>query len=181
MVRVFNQYVSLKSLLLILLEDILIVGGLFCGARLRFWGNLPEFYDFIRLPNFGVQVLIVVVAVQICFYYSDLYSFTHIRSRDGEVVDICQSIGIACLLLGVVYYIFPVLLLGRGVFFIGVGISAALVFGSRLLLDQAWRAAAPGGAPTTRPASIRRTSSIAAGAPIRCRAPTAGALRSAST
>jgi sugar transferase (PEP-CTERM system associated) len=143
MVRVFNQYVSLKSLLLILLEDILIVGGLFCGARLRFWGNLPEFYDFIRLPNFGVQVLIVVVAVQICFYYSDLYSFTHIRSRDGEVVDICQSIGIACLLLGVVYYIFPVLLLGRGVFFIGVGISAALVFGSRLLLDQAWRAAAP--------------------------------------
>jgi sugar transferase (PEP-CTERM system associated) len=143
MVRVFNQYVSLKSLLLILLEDILIVGGLFCGAKLRFWGNLAEFYDFVQFPNFGVQSLIVVLAVQICFYYSDLYSFTHIRSRNGEVVDICQSIGIACLILGVVYYIFPALLLGRGVFFIGVGISGALVFSSRLLLDRAWRAAAP--------------------------------------
>jgi sugar transferase (PEP-CTERM system associated) len=142
MVRVFNQYVSLKSLLLILLEDILIAGGLFCGAKLRFLEDAAEFDHFVRLPNFGVQVLIVVIAVQLCFYYSDLYSFTHIRSRNGEIVDICQSIGIACLILGVLYYIFPALLLGRGVFFIGVGISGALVFGSRLLLDHAWRAAA---------------------------------------
>jgi len=143
MVRVFNQYVSVKSLLLILLEGILIVGGLLCGAKLRFLGNVAEFYDFVQLPNFGEQVLIIVIAVQICFYYCDLYSFTYTRSRSGEIVDICQSIGVACLILGVVYFIFPALLLGRGVFFMGVGISGALVFGSRLLLDHAWRAAAP--------------------------------------
>lgn len=143
MIRVFNQYVSVKSLLLILFEDILMAFGLLCGARVRFLGQFPEFYDYIRFPTFAFQAAVVVLALQLCFYYSDLYSFTHIRRQNEDLVGICQAIGTACVLLGLLYYVFPDLLMGRGVFFIGVGISGTLVFASRLMLDRAWKAAAP--------------------------------------
>src|SRR5215471_14927664 len=142
MIRIFSQYVSPKSLLLVILEDVLIALSLLVGAWLRFWNNSVEFENYVRLPEFGRQILIVVVVFQVCFYYSNLYNFAAIRRRYQLLMCLGQSLGTASLLLGITYYIFPSLLIGRGVFFIGITLVAISVIASRLVLDHAWQFAA---------------------------------------
>jgi sugar transferase (PEP-CTERM system associated) len=142
MIRIFSQYVSPKSLLLIILEDVLIAFSLLLGAWLRFWNDQAEFENYVRLPEFGRQILIFVIVFQVCFYYSNLYNFAAIRRRHQLIMCLGQSLGSASLLLGVMYYIFPSLLIGRGVFFIGISLVAVCVLVSRLTLDRAWQFAA---------------------------------------
>ena len=143
MIRIFSQYVSPKSLLLVILESGLIILSLLCGARLRFWGNPAEFALYVQAPEFAFQMVIFTVTLMACFYYSDLYDLSAIRSRREQLVCLGQSFGAACLLLGLLYFIFPTLLIGRGVFFISTALVATLVWVTRMGLDTAWRIAAP--------------------------------------
>ena len=138
MIRIFSQYVSPKSLLLMVLEDVLIACSLLLGAWLRFWNDSAEFANYVKLPVFGGQILIVIVVLQVCFYYSDLYNLSAVRRRYQLVMCLGQGLGSASVLLGLMYYIFPNLLIGRGVFFIGLSLVAISVFASRQALDHAW-------------------------------------------
>ena len=141
MIRVFNQYVSPKSFLLLGLEGIVIAISLLLGAWLRFVNQTDEFTNYVRSPDFILQTLIVVIVLQICFYYSDLYNLTATRRRYQLIICLGQSLGAACLVLGGIYNFFPNLLIGRGVFLIGIGFIAINVLASRLVLDRAWQLA----------------------------------------
>src|SRR5579863_7120677 len=107
MIRIFSQYVSPKSLLLVLLESGLVILGLLCGARLRFWGSPTEFQIYVQAPEFAFQMAIFTVTMMACFYYSDLYDLSAIRTPREQLVCLGQSFGAACLLLGLLYFIFP--------------------------------------------------------------------------
>jgi len=143
MIRIFSQYVAPKSLLLILLEAALMVLALVCGVRLRFWNNPSEFEFYTRLPEFAWQGLVFASIFQICFYYSDLYDLKMIRHRHEQLICLGQSLGAGSLVLGLVYVVFPDLLIGRGVFFISTLLVALFVLLNRLGMDAAWRIAAP--------------------------------------
>ena len=56
MVRIFNQYVSAKILLLIVVEALLIAGSQFCAVKLRFWNDPTEFASYVSLPDFEIQI-----------------------------------------------------------------------------------------------------------------------------
>jgi sugar transferase (PEP-CTERM system associated) len=56
-----------------------------------------------------------------------------------RVLRIEQSLGAACLLLGLLYFLVPSLLLSRGVFLIGMLLVTAFVLLTRKLLDRAWQ------------------------------------------
>lgn len=143
MIRVFNQYVSTRTLLLVIQEAILILIGLTLGARFRFVTSDPEFQNYTQIPKFACEAVIVIVVVQTCFYYSDLYSMVQIRHQRQEFLSICQALGGALLVLGVIYYVFPNMVLGRGVFFIGMSVASALVIITRVLVDHTWQATRP--------------------------------------
>lgn len=142
-IQVFNQYVSPKSVLLMLLEGSLIALALICGVRIRFWNSAQGFNDYIALPEFTLQALAFVITLQVCFYYCRLYNPTAIRSRNEQWIAIGQSMGSGCLLLGVLYFVFPALLLGRGIFFISLALVPAFVALNRITVDRIWKAAAP--------------------------------------
>lgn len=143
MIRIFSQYISPKSTFLVVLETVLIALALIGSVRLRFWNSPLEFASYSETPEFVTQVLVFVVVFQVCFYYCDLYNLTAIHKRSEQWICLWQSIGAGSLLLGLIYFVLPDLLIGRGVFFIGVGLVLVLVGSSRLVLDKAWRAAAP--------------------------------------
>ncbi len=143
MIRVFNQYVSAKSFLLMAVEALLIVLSLICAVKLRFWNNPTEALFYLALPDFAVQAAIVVFVCVACFYYNDLYDLSTGHSAVERVLRVEQSLGAASLLLGLLYFMFPSLLLGRGVFIIGMALVTALVILSRKLLDKAWQLTAP--------------------------------------
>jgi sugar transferase (PEP-CTERM system associated) len=143
MIRILNQYVSPKSLLLIALEGVLIVAGLLCGARIRFLGSAIEFNAYVQAPQFVLQLVLFVVTFQVCFYYSDLYDLRALRGRQEELICLGQSLGAASLFLGLMYFVFPSLLIGRGVFFIGMAVVTTLVIVARMSLERAWRVVSP--------------------------------------
>jgi sugar transferase (PEP-CTERM system associated) len=142
MIRIFNQDVSPKNFLLIAIETVLIAFSLLLGAWLRFFNQADEFTKYLRSSDISLQILIAVIVLQVCFYYFDLYSLTEMSPRYQVVICLGQSLGAACVLLGGLYYIFPNLLIGRGIFFIGVSLVAVNVFSSRWALDRAWHVAA---------------------------------------
>lgn len=141
MIRVFSQYISSKSVALIALECIIITLALLVAAKLRFWRSATEM-NFI-VPAFMAQVAICVIVLQLCLYYSDFYDLRVVKRREEQAICLGQSIGAACVVLAVVYYVFPALLIGRGVFLMSMLIVAGSVMASRLALDTAWRVAAP--------------------------------------
>ena len=143
MIRVFNQYVSGKSLLLMVMEALLIIVSLICAVKLRFWNNPTEAGLYLAFPDFAVQAAIVVFVCLACFYYNDLYDLSAGYSAVERVLRVEQSLGAASLLLGLLYFMFPGLLLGRGVFIIGMALVTGLVILSRKLLDKAWQLTAP--------------------------------------
>src|SRR5713226_3427630 len=143
MIRIFNQYVSPKSLLLMFIEGLLIALALLCGVRLRFWTHPDEVGLVVQFPDIAIQGLVIVLIVQLCFYYSDLYNLNVLRGRSEQFICLGQSLGSACLVLGAIYYIFPGLLIGRGTFLISVCLMAAFVIVNRVVLDRAWQFAAP--------------------------------------
>jgi sugar transferase (PEP-CTERM system associated) len=142
MIRVFNQYISPKTVILMIVEGIFIALALLCGARIRFWGNPSEFSNYIGLPEFLIQGLVFVAVLQICFYYCDLYNLNATWRRNEQWIAVGQSLGSGCLLLGLLYFIFPELLLGRGIFFLSLVLVPLFVGSSRLVLDRIWQSSA---------------------------------------
>jgi sugar transferase (PEP-CTERM system associated) len=139
MIRIFSQYVSLKSLLLMVLESCLIVLSLVCAVKLRFWNNPTEYSLYVAFPDFAGQIAIVVAVCLACFYFNDLYDLRTGYGPVERVLRVEQSLGAACLLLGLLYFLFPNLLLSRGVFLIGMLLVTTFVLLARKLLDRAWQ------------------------------------------
>ena len=125
------------------IESLLMSLALVCGVFVRFWNQPLEFDSYIQFPDFAIQVVIFVTIFQLCFYYSDLYNLDTMRTRYEQLLCVGQSLGAGCLALGLVYYVFPSLLIGRGVFFISTALAATFVMVSRVVLDRAWQYAAP--------------------------------------
>lgn len=143
MFRVFNQYVSVKMLLLMMLETAVIVLSFVGAAKLRFWNNPTEFEAYTIFPEFAVQTTIVVLVCLACFYFNDLYDLNAAHGAVERVLRIEQSLGAACLLLGLLYFLVPSLLLSRGVFLIGMVLATALMILTRKGLDSAWQLTGP--------------------------------------
>ena len=140
MIRLFSQYVSPKTLLLVGLETVLISLSLLCAVRLRFWNDASEFQACTGMPHFAWQLLVVVVVFQACFYLNDLYAPSPGSLPEDGGLRVGQSLGAASLLLGVLYYLIPGLLVGHGVFFLNMILAGGLVFLSRVALDRVWSA-----------------------------------------
>lgn len=143
MIRVFNQDVSPKTVALAGVECALMAAALFIGAKVRFWDDPLEFDSYTRWPDFGLQALLFIGVFQLCLYYSDFNDVRLVRRRYEQVVCLGQSLGAGSVLLALVYYLFPALLIGRGVFFISTLLVAASVIAVRFALDRAWQAAPP--------------------------------------
>jgi sugar transferase (PEP-CTERM system associated) len=139
MIRIFSQYVSPKSLLLIALETGLLALSLLCAVRLRFWNNAMEFDAYTDLPHFAWQVVVVVAVYQLCFYLNDLYDAQPTGRRDDQALRLGQSLSAASALLGLLYFLVPSLLVGRGVFFLNMVLAVAFTLLSRIALDRLWQ------------------------------------------
>ena len=143
MFRILNQYVSAKSLALLIEEGVLVLLSLICAVKLRFWNNPVEFSQYVAFPDFAVQCSIVVIVCLGCFYLNDLYDFSAGYDTADRVMRIEQSLGAASLLLGSVYFLFPSLLLSRGVFIIAMLLATALTVVSRNAFEKVWQLTAP--------------------------------------
>jgi sugar transferase (PEP-CTERM system associated) len=139
MIRVFSQDVSVKSLLLLAAESGVIVVSLVLGAWLRFWDDPGQFSLYANSGGFLLQIFTVLVVLETCCYYNDLYDLSIVRPRGELILSLAQALGAGCLLLGLLYFLFPGLLVGRGVLFIALALIVVFVGAMRSGVDWVWQ------------------------------------------
>ncbi len=89
------------------------------------------------------KAALVAAVCQICLYYADLYDLRVAADRRELFVRTLQSLGAASLILAALYYLFPDLILGRGVFLIAALIVILIIILWRLVFLWLARHARP--------------------------------------
>jgi sugar transferase (PEP-CTERM system associated) len=125
---------------LIACEALLITAGVGGAAYVRF----GDWTWTILIAERGLgRVLLVTLVCQICFYYADLYDLRVLSDRRELFIRIVQATGCAALVLATLYFWFPFLVLGRGVFMIAAALVVPLIVGGRIAFEWLSRQVGP--------------------------------------
>ena len=121
----------------IVFETALIVGAVLAAAYLRLGPEALHDRDTL------LKALFVAFVCQTAFYLGDLYNLRIVSDRREMFIRMVQGLGISSLILGVIYFWFPWLIVGRGVFVIAALLVVVLVIGWRLCWEFLARAVGP--------------------------------------
>ncbi len=81
------------------------------------------------------RVLLIVMVCQICLHYSDLYDLRTIESKSDLARRLLRAIGATSLILGVAYWLFPLLVVEQGVFLLTAALAIVMVMAWRAVFD----------------------------------------------
>lgn len=117
MIRLFNTYVPGRTLFLGFSEACLIVFAF--AASTAIWAGQDT--ELVLAYEGGLTKIVLVAAVfLISMYYLDLYDSLILTNPREIVVRLVQVFGVGTLLLSVIYFVFPQVQLGIGVFSVGL-------------------------------------------------------------
>ena len=135
------QHVTWRSGTLVLLESSLIVGAVVASAfvvlGVQAWGLVSS---EAVLP----KALLIAYTCQLCLYYGDLYDDPRLATDRRELlIRLIQALGSAALILSVLYFWFPALIIGRGVFAVAAVLVTTFVIGWRIAFSWAAHSIGP--------------------------------------
>jgi sugar transferase (PEP-CTERM system associated) len=84
----------------------------------------------------SLKIVFVSVAIVICMYYFDLYDSSILINHREVLIRIAQTLGTVYSLSVLLYYLYPPLELGRGIFVIGLVFTAMLLLLWRVLFSK---------------------------------------------
>ena len=132
--------ITRRSVVLVGFETLLIVLGVALGALLR----LGRDAEILLLHENGFQkALLIAFVCQTCLYYADLYELRVVSDRRELFIRIVQALSATSFLLGAIYFWFPGLVIGRGVFMASSILVLVFVAGWRLAFEWLTRNVAP--------------------------------------
>jgi sugar transferase (PEP-CTERM system associated) len=97
-------------------------------------------YDLIERRGW-LKLIVVTLVIQLSFYLFDLYDLPATRSYRRVVTNMAIALVVATVLLAILFYLVPVLSLGRGIFLVMIAFGSGVIPGWRLL--AAWSAGHP--------------------------------------
>ena len=65
--------------------------------------------------TYWAKIALVVAVCETSLYFNDLYDFQVVRRRIDLLVHMMQALGVACVVLSVIYFLSPNASLGRGI------------------------------------------------------------------
>jgi sugar transferase (PEP-CTERM system associated) len=117
MVRLFHVYYPVRSLVLLGGEIIIVCFSFVLATVFRFG---PESYLTLSYENGFYKILCVTGCSILCFHCFDLYAPQKLGSKSELYVRLLVVLGTLAFLLGLVSYVFPKLMVGKGVYVIGL-------------------------------------------------------------
>src|SRR5262245_29951578 len=106
------------------------------AVALAAWLRLGEHAWTVLSGSDGFwKVAIVALVAQGTLYYADLYDERVTSDRRELVTRILQALGAASIILALVYYWFPALIIGRGVFMLTALMVSTFVLGWRVAFE----------------------------------------------
>ena len=131
MIRFLNAYFPARTLLLGASEAFLVAFGFVAAAVARL--GMDEANLMLNYQRGFLKILVVAAVFTVCMYYFDLYDSGVCSNKREVLTRLVQVFGTVCILLAVLYYVFPLLQLGREICLIGFIFVALLLVGLREL------------------------------------------------
>ena len=133
MIRLLHAYFPARTLFLGISEACLVVIAFVAATVARLGTN-----DASLMLNYEqgfLKIFVVSAAFIVCMYYFDLYDSSILTNHREVITRVIQVLGTVCILLAFLYYVYPPLELGRGIFLIGfIFVALLLFFWRRLFL-----------------------------------------------
>jgi sugar transferase (PEP-CTERM system associated) len=126
------RVLTLRSAILVAFETAGIIVAVVAAAYLRL-GDLA--WDLLKNEHGAAKTLVVAGVAQSCLYYADLYNVRLVSDRRELFVRIMQALAAASFILAAVYFWFPALIIGRGVFLIAATFVVLLIVTWRMVFD----------------------------------------------
>ena len=126
MIRFLNAYFPTRTLFLGISEAFLVAFAFVAATVVRLGTS-----DATLMLNYEqgfLKILIVACVFIVCMYYFDLYDSLVLSNRREVLTRLVQVLGTVCIVLALLYYAFPKLQLGRGIFLIGFLLVGLFVF-----------------------------------------------------
>ena len=139
--RAFFRGVTRRAAVLIGVEAAVILGCVYFAVLVRLGGG--ELGDFAWAEGVLPKALLIAGVTQLCMYFADLYDFRILADRRELFARAVQALGGASLLLAAIYFWFPDLIVGRGVFMVAAGLIVTLLFGWRIAFEWGSRRVGP--------------------------------------
>ncbi len=102
-----------------------------CGIVAIFIRFGDQAWDVLGAQRGWQKTLLSTALLLASFYLFDLYDFHLIRSRKVLLLRLVQALGIGGIALALIFYIWPQMILGRGVFLLGMSLTLTLMIGWR--------------------------------------------------
>ncbi|MDP2647535.1 MAG: TIGR03013 family PEP-CTERM/XrtA system glycosyltransferase [Desulfobacterales bacterium] len=122
--------IGIRHLILLIVEDAIILMAILIAMGLRFGQDVR----FILMDSGEwLRIAAVVLTTQLSFYYHDLYELKVLNSRRELFIQLLQALGVTSIALSLLYYLFPDLVLGKGIFALFVLVVIGVVVVWRLV------------------------------------------------
>lgn len=120
----------MRTSLLLLAEAAVVFGAIVSAVYLRL--GVDDSYYELAIRHGFLKAALVTVFCLAAFYLFDLYDFVVMHDRRELVLRLVQGLGLAWIALALAFYVFPQLMLGRGISVIGLPLALGLMVGWRV-------------------------------------------------
>jgi len=138
-IRFFRHYVPLNLLLLVLVEACILGGAIYAGVGARFLDASAIPSDLEPLLPKAISFSLVMLGLMTA---SGLYDPDWQGSVRALLQRLGLSFGLGLVAMSLLFYFFPILLVGRGAFVLAFGIALVGILASRVLFTRWTRTAA---------------------------------------
>jgi sugar transferase (PEP-CTERM system associated) len=139
LIRFFRHYVPLNLLLLVLIEALILGGAVYAGVSARFFDSNAIPGDLQPLLPKALAFTLVMLGLMTA---SGLYDLEWRGSIRTLMQRLGLSFGLGLVTMSLLFYFFPVLLVGRGAFLLSFGLALLGILFSRALFIRWIRAGA---------------------------------------
>ena len=121
-----------RSFFLVAGETALLVGAVVISSILI---GGSQAWELVTDDTAIFRVLLIVVVCQLCLHYADLYDLRTITTKRNLIERLLRAIGATSLILGIAYWLFPLLVVGQGVFLMTAVLAIVMVMAWRWAFD----------------------------------------------
>jgi sugar transferase (PEP-CTERM system associated) len=119
-----------RTVALVACETVLIVGA----VALATWIRLGRDASYVLWLDQGLlKAAVIAVVCQMALYYADLYDLRRVTDHRELFVRTLNALGFTSLLVALLYYWFPSLVIGRGVFVLAALLVVGVIIGWRFV------------------------------------------------
>jgi exopolysaccharide biosynthesis polyprenyl glycosylphosphotransferase len=137
MFRILKQYYPARNAVFVIGESIMILIAVLTASTILLG------LDWLSLNVvFSRKAIFIAVVFQASLYYNDLYDISSIQNTGVLASRLLSALGIATIIVGIFYFIFPDIIIAKGVFAISAFFVMVLVaiwrFAYNAVLNRGW-------------------------------------------